>query len=72
MYQYILPSKKYIYILSSKKYVQRLCSVYTILFVPLNICTTVAMHRSSAEGWWGPQGQNRLFTWQLTVHGWKI
>ena len=23
------------------------------------------------EGWWGPQGQNRLFTWQLTVHGWQ-
>ena len=21
------------------------------------------------EGWWGPQGQNRLFTLQLTVHG---
>jgi len=23
------------------------------------------------EGWWGPQGQNRLFTAQLTVAGWK-
>ena len=24
------------------------------------------------EGWWGPQGQNHLFAWQLTIHGWII
>ena len=23
------------------------------------------------EGWWGPQGQNRLFIAQLMVAGWK-
>ena len=27
--------------------------------------------RRRGEGWWGPQGQNRLFTAQLTVAGWK-